>query len=68
MCGVHDDPPDWCGATRREIGDRLGQDSCKEKSGAIEELQASRDRFETVNAQTRRKTSQHPGPEDKASQ
>jgi hypothetical protein len=31
-------------------------------------LQASRDRFETVNAQTRRKTSQDPVPEDKASQ
>jgi hypothetical protein len=28
----------------------------------------SRDRFETVNAQTPRKTSHHPGPEDKASQ
>jgi hypothetical protein len=27
-----------------------------------------RDRFETVNTQTRRKTGHHPGPEDKASQ
>ena len=47
------------------LGARFRYEKSRSNGGTS---QASRDRFETVNAQTPRKTSHHPGPEDKASQ